>query len=211
MQASKREVPHFYLLVDVDMGEATKLRGHCTRVLRWERPPSFTDLVAGACARALTVVPEANVSFRDGGLAERSVANVGIAVSVENGLVVPVLRDAAGLDLRRLSASARVLVERAREGRLRETDVDGRSLVVSNLGMHGVDAFVAIVDMPDPMILAVGRIADRCVVIDGVPAVRPTCTLTLSVDHRAFDGVLGARFLETVKEVLEDPWSLLQE
>jgi pyruvate dehydrogenase E2 component (dihydrolipoamide acetyltransferase) len=135
--------------------------------------------------------------------------NIGIAVGLADGLVVPVLAEADRLGLHDLSRQASSLVERARTGRLRESDLSARSIVVSNLGMYEVDAFLAIIDMPDSMILAVGRVADRCVAVDGVPAVRPVCTVSLSVDHRAFDGVLGARFLDGVKERLEQPFELL--
>jgi pyruvate dehydrogenase E2 component (dihydrolipoamide acetyltransferase) len=210
MRASKQEVPHFYLLVDADMAEAQRLREWSTQAGGWEQPPSVTELVTAACARTLDALPEANASFSEGGLVLRSRANIGIAVAVDDGLVVPVVRDAARLDLRELTQQVEAAVERARSGRLLESDVGERSLVVSNLGMYGVDAFVAIIDPPDPMILALGRIADRCVPIDGVPAVRPMCTLTLSVDHRAFDGVVGARFLSGVRQRLESPFELLE-
>lgn len=207
--ASKREVPHFYLWVDADMYEAGRLREQCTGELGWERPPSITDLLVAACGRALSALPEANVSYVDGTLVQRGRADVGIAVSLDDGVVVPVLRDVGERDLESVSLELRALLERARTRRLRDGDLDDRSLVVSNLGMHGVDGFAAIIDLPDPMILAVGRLADRCVPVEGAPGVRPMCTLSLSVDHRAFDGVLGARFLSSVRQRLEDPWDLL--
>ena len=141
----------------------------------------------------------------------RAQASVGIAVAVEDGLVVPVVRDAARHGLHELTKQTKAAIERARSGRLLDGDIGERSMVVSNLGMYGIDAFVAIIDRPDPMILALGRVAERCVPVDGVPAVRPMCTLTLSVDHRAFDGVVGARFLSGVRERLENPFELLLE
>jgi pyruvate dehydrogenase E2 component (dihydrolipoamide acetyltransferase) len=210
MQASKREVPHFYLLLDVDMAVAEQLRRECVSALGWERAPTFTALVVAACGRALEASPAVHVRFSEDGLVARERANVGIAVDVSDGLVVPVLADAGRLPLREVDEGTRALVERAREGRLLEADAVERSMVVSNLGMHGVDAFVAIVDLPDPMILAVGRVAERCVVVDGAPAVRPTCTLALSADHRVLDGAAGARFLAVVKERLERPYELLE-
>ena len=211
MAASKREVPHFYLLVDADMSEAERLREWSIGSGGWERPPSATDLAVAACARTLEVLPNTNVSYLESKLVMRAQASIGIAVAVDDGLVVPVVRDAARHGLRELSKQTQAVVERARSGRLLEGDVGERSMVVSNLGMYGVDAFVAIIDRPDPMILALGRVADRCVPVDGAPAVRPMCTLTLSVDHRAFDGVVGARFLSGVRERLENPFELLLE
>jgi pyruvate dehydrogenase E2 component (dihydrolipoamide acetyltransferase) len=209
--ASKQEVPHFYLLADAEMSEAERLREWSAHEGGWGQPPSVTDLVVAACARTLEALPDTNVSYAEGRLVSRAEASVGIAVAVEDGLVVPVVRDAARPGLRELSEQTAAAVERARSGRLEGGDVGDRSMVVSNLGMYGVDAFVAIIDRPDPMILALGRVADRCVPVDGVPAVRPMCTLTLSVDHRAFDGVLGARFLAGVKERLESPFEFLLE
>jgi pyruvate dehydrogenase E2 component (dihydrolipoamide acetyltransferase) len=210
-QASKREAPHFYLLADADMSEALRLRAHCAEALGWERLPSYTDLLVAACARALGRCPEANVVFSEEGLRRRESVDVGVAVALDDGLLSPVVRDAGALGLRELSERRRALVARARRGRLTGADAGERSIVVSNLGMYGVDAFIAIIDLPDPMILAAGRVAERCVPVDGVPAVRPACTLALSVDHRALDGVVAARFLGLLRESLEEAFVLLGE
>ncbi len=211
MQESKRTIPHFYVMVDVDMGEAVRLRRHCVDTLAWERPPTFTDLIVAACARALRADPDANVRLEDGGLRRRTTVDIGIAVGLEDGLVVPVIQDADRIELQALSLQARAAAERARSGRLLESDLAEKSMVVSNLGMHGVDAFIAIVDPPDPMILAAGRVAERCVVTDGTPTVRWECTLTLSADHRVLDGFLAARFVGAVKSQLENVSQFLPE
>jgi pyruvate dehydrogenase E2 component (dihydrolipoamide acetyltransferase) len=211
MQASKQTVPHFYVMVDVDMSEAVQLRRHCVDELRWPRAPTFTDLVVAACARALRACPEANVRLEDQGLRRRTTVDIGIAVGFEDGLIVPVIQEADRLPLETLSSEARASAERARNGRLLGSDLAERSMVVSNLGMHGVDAFIAIVDQPDPMILAAGRVAERCVAVDGVPAVTPGCTLTLSADHRVLDGFLAARFVGMVKSRLENALQLVSE
>ena len=203
MQASKRDVPHFYLMVDVDMSEAVRLRTACVENLGWSRPPTFTDLIVMACARALRHLPEANVRLDDGGLRRRTSIDIGIAVSCDDGLRVPVIAKVDQLGLTQLSEAARTAAERAREGRMLGSDLGERSMVVSNLGMHRVDAFVAIVDQPDPMILATGQVAERSVVIDGAPAARWGCTLTLSADHRVFDGAGAAQFVVRVKDELE--------
>jgi pyruvate dehydrogenase E2 component (dihydrolipoamide acetyltransferase) len=150
-----------------------------------------------------------NVIYTDAGLVRRKTVDIGIAVSVDDGLIVTVLPQADRLSLRETSVQIRSLTERARLGRLRESDLSQKSMVVSNLGMYGVDAFVAIIDMPDPMILAVGCVADRIVPVNGQSAIRPTCTLTLSADHRVLDGVQGAQFLRRVKDLLESPFEIL--
>jgi pyruvate dehydrogenase E2 component (dihydrolipoamide acetyltransferase) len=209
MQESKRTVPHFYVLVDVDMGEAVRLRSHCADTLGWSRPPTFTDLIIAACARGLAERPEVNVLLEGEGMRRRTSIDIGIAVGFEDGLIVPVLQNADRLELQELSSAAQAAAERARSGRLLGSDLGERSMVVSNLGMYGVDAFIAIVDQPDPMILAVGRVAERCVVVDGAPAVTWGCTLTLSADHRVLDGFLAARCIAVVKSELESAFRFL--
>jgi pyruvate dehydrogenase E2 component (dihydrolipoamide acetyltransferase) len=211
MQASKQTVPHFYVLVDVDMGEAVRLRSHCVDELGWERAPTFTDLIVAACAHALRERPDVNVKLDGAGLRRRTTVDIGIAVGLEEGLIVPVVENVDRLDLRALSESAGRAAARARSGRLLGSDLAERSLVVSNLGMHGVDAFIAIVDPPDPIILAAGRVAERAVVSDGMPAVGWSCTLTLSADHRVLDGMAAARFLGAVKTRLESAFSFVSE
>ena len=210
MQASKQTVPHFYLMADVDMTEVQRLRARTREESGWTRAPSLTDVVVRACALSLASMPAVNLVYTDEGLAPRTTVDIGIAVGVEGGLLVSVLPKADRLDLRGTSERVQGLIERARQGRLREADLSGKSMVVSNLGMHGVDAFVAIIDMPDPMILAVGRVAERIVPRDGKPAVRRMCTLTLSIDHRVLDGVQGSQFLMLVKKHLENACELLE-
>jgi pyruvate dehydrogenase E2 component (dihydrolipoamide acetyltransferase) len=211
MAASKQTVPHFYLVADADMTHVQQLRAYCRQTLGWERAPTYTDVIVRACALALAAMPGVNVVYTDEGLVQRHTVDIGVAVSTEAGLIVPVLPQADKQSLRQTSQRIRGLVERAGRGRLREGDLSPKSIVVSNLGMYGVDAFVAIIDPPDPMILAVGRVADRVVPVDGQPAVRPMCTLSLSVDHRALDGTQGARFLAQVKDMLENPFEILAE
>lgn len=208
-QESKQIVPHFYLLMDVDMSQANRLRAYCRDQNEWEKAPTYTDLLLRACALALADLPAANRSYRQGSIKKHQHINIGVAISIDEGLVVPVITNADQLSLYATSAALRDVSQRARAGRLKASDVGEKSMVISNLGMYSVDAFIAIIDMPDPMILAVGRVADRVVPIAGQVVVRPMCTLTLSVDHRALDGVDGARFLERVKSRLENPYDLM--
>jgi pyruvate dehydrogenase E2 component (dihydrolipoamide acetyltransferase) len=208
MVASKQQVPHFYLMTDVNMTQAQALRKYCVDVLRWEKAPTYTDLLVRACALAIAAHPEVNRSFQDG-IVVHDTINIGVAVNTDDGLVVPTLANADRKSLREVSLNVREMAARAREKRLRPVDLANKSLTISNLGMYRVDAFIAIIDMPDPMILAVGQVADRVVAIDKQVAIQPMCTLTLSVDHRVLDGAVAARVLESVAAILEAPFAIL--
>ncbi len=207
-QRSWQTVPHFFLVRDVD---ASRLDGWRDAVRR--RPGleqvTHTDLLVKLVAAALAEHPRVNASWRDGSLVGSDDANVGIAVAAEDGLVVPVIHDAGRLGLREIAERRRELVGAARERRLRPEHVQGGTFTISNLGMFGVDAFLAIVNEPQAAILAVGRIADRVVAVGGQPVVRPTLTLSLSFDHRAVDGAAGARFLDTLASLVEEPAGLV--
>jgi pyruvate dehydrogenase E2 component (dihydrolipoamide acetyltransferase) len=172
-------------------------------------PPTYTDILARACALTVGEMPAVNVSYTEQGLMPRSVVGIGVAVNTDAGLIVPVLSQTETADLRKTSLALRDLTGRARNGRLRQSDLGPKSMVISNLGMYGMDTFIAIIDMPDPMILAVGRVAERVVPVAGQPAVLPMCTLTLSVDHRVLDGVQAAQFLDRLKNRLENPFDIL--
>jgi pyruvate dehydrogenase E2 component (dihydrolipoamide acetyltransferase) len=150
-----------------------------------------------------------NVSWDDEGVRQHDEVNIGIATAVEDGLLVPVVHGADTLSLGAVAATRRDLANRAQAAQLRPEDVAGGTFTISNLGMYGVDAFHAIVNPPQAGILAVGRIADRVIAIDGQPTVRPTLILTLSCDHRAIDGARAARFLDELATLVEEPWSLL--
>jgi pyruvate dehydrogenase E2 component (dihydrolipoamide acetyltransferase) len=194
-----REVPHFYLSREVD---ATRLNGW--REAMRKRPGyervTHTDLLVKIVAAALAEHPRVN------GSAE---VNVGIAVATDDALLVPVIHGADRLELRAVVERRIDVVARAREGKLRLDDIQGGTFTISNLGMFGVDSFSAIVNAPQAAILAVGRITDRVVAVGGEPAVRPTFILTLSLDHRAIDGAIGARFLDTLVSLVEEPAGLV--
>ena len=209
MLASKQQVPHFYLMADVDMSEANRLRDYCRDLPGWERAPTYTDIMIRACALSIAEMPAVNRSFNNGGFVERQQVGIGVAVAVDEGLIVPTMPDADQHSLQSIAEILRGLGERARSGRLKPADLGEKSMVISNLGMYGVDAFIAIIDMPDPMILAVGQVADRLVPVNGQAVIKPMCTLSLSVDHRVLDGVQGAQFLGLVKNRLENPFDIL--
>jgi pyruvate dehydrogenase E2 component (dihydrolipoamide acetyltransferase) len=208
MSESWRTVPHFFLLRQVE----------ATRLLAWRESlrsragyegVTHTDLLVKLCAAALREHPRVNASWRDGKVLASAGVHVGIAVALEDGLVVPVLQNADVLDLQKLAARRKALVEAARSGRLRPEDVSGGTFTISNLGMYGVDAFAAIVNPPQAAILAVGRITDRVIPVAGRPEVRPTLAVCLSFDHRVVDGARGAQFLDTLGGLMEEPAGLV--
>jgi pyruvate dehydrogenase E2 component (dihydrolipoamide acetyltransferase) len=159
---------------------------------------TFTDLLVALTARALRDHPRLAARWEQGRIVSGDRIDVGLAVAIEDGLVVPIIRDADRLTVPEIAAARKELVERARAGRLRPDDIRGGTMTISNLGMYGVDAFYAIVNPPQAAILSVGRIADRVVAAAGSPAVRPMLTVSLSCDHRVVDGARGAQFLDTL-------------
>ncbi len=205
---SWRSVPHFYLRREVDASRLVSWRASA-RARPGQEQVSHTDLLVKLVAEALRRHPRVNATWRDGAAVSAEQVNVGIAVAVDDGLVVPVVHDADRLSLTDTVARRIELVEAARGGRLRPTDVTGATFTISNLGMYGVDSFDAIVNAPQAAILAVGRIVERIVPIDGEPAVRPMVHLSLSFDHRMVDGARGAEFLDTLALLVEEPAGLV--
>jgi pyruvate dehydrogenase E2 component (dihydrolipoamide acetyltransferase) len=191
------------------MTHADSLRTYCVASLGWDRAPTYSAILVRSCALAFKKLEWANRSYKDGGLIVRDPINIGVAVATPDGLMVPVIANADQLNLRDSANALRAAAQRAQEGRLKPSDMVEKSMTISNLGMYSVDQFIAIIDTPDPMILAVGRVADRVAAVDGRVAIQPMCTLTLSVDHRAFDGVQGAQFLEQIKDNLESPFAII--
>jgi pyruvate dehydrogenase E2 component (dihydrolipoamide acetyltransferase) len=200
--------PHFYLARDIDAGRLNAWRESARKRARYERL-THTDLLVKIVAVALERHPRVNATWRDGGIADISDVNVGVAVAVEEGLIVPVIHHADRLELHEIVERRVTVIEAARAGRLRPEDVSGGTFTISNLGMFGVDSFAAIVNSPQAAILAVGRIADRIVPVNGRPEVRPMCTFTLSFDHRVVDGARGAQFLDTLADLVEEPAGLV--
>jgi pyruvate dehydrogenase E2 component (dihydrolipoamide acetyltransferase) len=200
-------VPHFYLLREVDAGRLMAWRQQAQR--RTTTKLTYSDLLVRLVAPALREHPRLNASWRDGAIVENTAVNIGLAVATEDGLIVPVMYGADTLGLSAIAARRAEIVERAQAGKLRPDDLRDGTFTISNLGMYGVDAFNAIVNPPQAAILAVGRIAERVVPIGGQPAVRPMLTLSLSCDHRVVDGARGARFLDTLAQLIEEPLGAL--
>jgi pyruvate dehydrogenase E2 component (dihydrolipoamide acetyltransferase) len=198
--------PHFYLLREADAGRLASWRAVARDHLG--RDVSVTDLLVRATAAALARHPQANAAWNDGSIRLNDEVNVGIAVAVEDGLVVPVVHGADRLGLDEIAARREDVVSRAREGALRPEDVERGTFTISNLGMYGVDAFNAVVNAPQAAILAVGRIVERVVPVDGSPGIRPMMALTLSCDHRVIDGARAAQFLSELAALIEEPAGL---
>ncbi|MXZ23117.1 MAG: 2-oxo acid dehydrogenase subunit E2 [Caldilineaceae bacterium SB0665_bin_25] len=198
-------VPHFYLVREVNADQLINWRTILNANAADGAAITYTDLLTKLAALSLARFPRLNAFWDDGKILTNPEINVGLAVAVEDGLLVPVVHSADRLRVEEIAARRTDLVARADSGELTPNDFTGGTFTISNLGMFGVDAFNAIVNPPQAAILAVGRIADRVVAVEGQPAVRPMMTLTLSCDHRAVDGVRAAQFLDALVGMIEEP------
>jgi pyruvate dehydrogenase E2 component (dihydrolipoyllysine-residue acetyltransferase) len=206
MTQSWTTAPHFYLVREVN---ASRLIAWRDRAKLKIPGPTYTDLLVKLVAAAIAQHPRVNVSWKDGTIVQHPDINIGLAVAIDDGLVVPVIHRADTLTLAEIAARRADLSTRAQSGKLRPADIQSGTFTISNLGMYGIDAFNAIVNPPQAAILAVGRIADRVVPVNGQPAVQPQMVLTLSCDHRALDGARAAQFLGALADLLEEPLALL--
>jgi len=209
MSAAKRDVPHFYVTSEIDMSEASRLRAALAASPTVPERITFTHLIIRALTLTLQRHPRVNASWSDGAIAFHEDVNIGIAVAVEDGLVAPVLRRCQHLSLRQIARAAADLVAKAQAGRFSGDELTGGTFTVSNMGMLDVEEFSAVIIPPQAGILAVGAIKDRPVVRDGQLAVAKTMRATLSVDHRILNGVEAGRFLEELKQTLENPIQLV--
>jgi pyruvate dehydrogenase E2 component (dihydrolipoamide acetyltransferase) len=199
------QAPVFQLGITVDMQRAQALRAKLVELQRDGAKPTVSDLITKVSAVALMRNPAVNALYRGETIELYPTANVGIAVAVPNGLVVPVIRSAERLTVAEIANARAALVDRARNGKLQQGDLDAGTFTISNLGMYGIERFIAVLNPPQAAILAVGSIEDAIVAVEGQPGVRPRMELTLTCDHRAVDGATGAEFLGTVKALLEEP------
>jgi pyruvate dehydrogenase E2 component (dihydrolipoamide acetyltransferase) len=207
---SMQSAPHFYLTIAVDAEALLGFRAELNRELGEDLKVSVNDLVVKACAVLLRANPDLNVSFGGDKLLRHRRVHVGIAVAVDGGLVVPVVRDADQKTLTQVAREAGALIGRAREGKLAAAEMSGGTFTVSNLGMFGVEQFTAVINPPEAAILAVGAALPEPVATDdGDVEVHRRMRLTLSIDHRALDGATGAGFLQQLKEVLEHPLQIV--
>jgi pyruvate dehydrogenase E2 component (dihydrolipoamide acetyltransferase) len=212
LSQSMQTAPHFYVTSVIDTDKLAALRQQINEYAATDPSPvkvSFNDLIVKAVARALVRIPQVNVSFAEDRILQKKQVHIGVAVALEQGLIVPVLRNADQRSILDIAREARRLSEAAREGKLRPEDFSGGTFTVSNLGMFDVDSFTAVINSPESAILAVGSITPTPVVVDGQVIVRNRMKVTLSADHRAIDGAMAARFLQEVKRLLEEPFGLI--
>jgi pyruvate dehydrogenase E2 component (dihydrolipoamide acetyltransferase) len=199
------QAPVFQLGVTVDMARALELRQRLVDLHGNGTKPTISDLITKVCAAALMRHRAVNALYKGDAIELHPSANIGIAVAIPNGLVVPVIRGCERLSIAEIAAARAAVVDRARAGKLQQADLESGTFSISNLGMYGIERFIAVLNPPQAAILAVGSTEDKVVAVDGVPAVRPRMELTLTCDHRAVDGATGADFLRTVKTFLEEP------
>lgn len=209
MSEAFRDIPHFAVTAEIDMGEAVRLKAALEKSDAFPETITYTHLVLKAVARALRKHPRLNASYRDGAIEVHADVNLGMAVSVEDGLIVPVLRRADERPLADLAAEARRLVALTKQGRFASEDLSGGTFTVSNMGMLDIESFTAVINPPQAAILAVGAIKPRAVVRDGAVVAASTMFVTVSCDHRIIDGVMAGRFLEELKTLLENPIGLV--
>jgi pyruvate dehydrogenase E2 component (dihydrolipoamide acetyltransferase) len=204
---AKQTVPHFYLTLDCRIDALLELRKRYNESA--DTKSSVNDFVIRAAALALRKVPGANVSWTDEAILAYRDVDISVAVATPNGLITPIVRNADKKSLREIAAEMRDLAARARDGKLKPAEYQGGTFSISNLGMFGIREFAAIINPPQSCILAVGGGEQRAIVVDGQVTVATVMTCTLSVDHRAVDGALGAEYLAAFKSSIEAPYSLL--
>ena len=212
LSQSMQTSPHFYVTSVIDTDKLAAFRQQINEYAANDPSPvkvSFNDLIVKAVAKALLRIPRVNVSFAEDRLLQKKQVHIGVAVSLEQGLIVPIVRNADQRSILDIARETQRLAEAAREGKIRPEEFSGGTFTVSNLGMFDVDSFTAVINPPESAILAVGSITPTPAVVDGQVVVRNRVKVTLSSDHRAIDGAIAARFLQEVKRLLEEPFGLV--
>ncbi|MDP1714484.1 MAG: dihydrolipoamide acetyltransferase family protein [Anaerolineales bacterium] len=211
MTASWTTVPHFYLIRDVDASNLIERRIRIVAMAEKQNgiKPTYTDLLVKLIGFALREHPRVNAAWTNGNIQFNKDINVGIAAAIDDGLIVPVIRHADSSSISEIAAQRKDLIERAQNRKLRPVDISDGTFTLSNLGMYNVDVFNAIVNTPQAAILAVGRIAERVVPVNGQPEIRSMMTLSLSCDHRVVDGARAAQFLDDLANLIEEPLGML--
>jgi len=212
LSQSMQTSPHFYVTSVIDTDKLAAFRQQINEYAANGPSPvkvSFNDLIVKAVAKALLRIPQVNVSFAEDRLLQKKQVHIGVAVALEQGLIVPIVRNADQRGILDIARETQRLAEAAREGKIRPEEFSGGTFTVSNLGMFDVDSFTAVINPPESAILAVGSITPTPAVVDGQVVVRNRMKVTLSSDHRAIDGAIAARFLQEVKRLLEEPFGLV--
>ncbi|MGQ0814447.1 MAG: pyruvate dehydrogenase complex dihydrolipoamide acetyltransferase [Gemmatimonadota bacterium] len=203
-------IPTFYLTIEVDMTSLQRARENVNKRLEESGiKTSVNDFIIKAVAAALRQHPEVNAQWTDTAIRRFNRVHIGVAVAVEDGLITPVVRDADAKGVAEISQQVRELAKRARDRKLQPDEYTGATFSISNLGMFGIDEFTAIINPPEAAILAVGKSEEKVVVVNGEMVVQPRMRVTMSCDHRVIDGATGARFLQTLRQYLEEPAMML--
>jgi pyruvate dehydrogenase E2 component (dihydrolipoamide acetyltransferase) len=202
----KPGVPHFYLTIDVEMDQALKLREEAKSQ---ELKVSVNDIIVKAAAIAVRRFPRINQIYAGDHIEQLHTVDVGVAVAIEDGLITPNVRDADQKGLAEIGEEVRELAERAKKKALKPEEYTGGSITVSNLGMFGIDSFIAVLNPPQAAILAVGKVEPKVVVRDNQMVIRQMMSITLSGDHRVIDGAVGAQYLQELRGLLEHPLRLV--
>jgi pyruvate dehydrogenase E2 component (dihydrolipoamide acetyltransferase) len=207
---SKQQIPHIYLTVDIQLDAMLKLRSELNSSLTGRGVKlSVNDMLIKALAAALIEVPECNVSFAGDQLIKYSRADISVAVSIPGGLITPIIVDAGGKSMSKISTEMSELAAKAKEGKLQPNEYQGGTASISNMGMMGIKQFTAVINPPQSTILAIGAGEQRPYVVDGALAIATVMTATGSFDHRAVDGADGARLMAAFKEFVEKPLGML--
>ncbi|MGH7907082.1 MAG: 2-oxo acid dehydrogenase subunit E2, partial [Candidatus Binataceae bacterium] len=209
MAQSKREIPHFYVTVEVDMEEAVRFKNSLEATELFDEDISYNDIIIKATSLALVRFTRMNATYENDGISIYPHINIGVAVAVQDGLIVPVIRECERLALPEISRAAHRLVAKAAQGGFTAEELSGGTFTISNMGMLGIEHFAAVINPPQAAILAVSSIKERAVVRNSQLAVGTTMMMTVSCDHRVIDGVVAGRFLQELKRFLENPASLL--
>jgi pyruvate dehydrogenase E2 component (dihydrolipoyllysine-residue acetyltransferase) len=201
-------IPHFFLTTEIEMDRAAEMRRNIND-LDPDLKLSINDVIIKVAAAALVAHPQVNASFQDKTIRYYERADVGVAVAIEDGLITPVIRSADQKSLSEIASEVRDLADRARKRKLKPEEYTGASFSISNLGMFGIDEFTAVINPPEGAILAVGAMTPKPVVRDNEIVIRQLMRVTMSCDHRVIDGATGAKFLQTVKKIMENPLYLV--
>jgi len=197
---SKQSAPHYYLQSEIDMSEIVQLR---EKLSSGDERPSFNDFIIKACAKALEDNPQMNVHFDGTNIKVMKDINVGVAVAVKDGLIVPVIKQTNKKSIKEIMQKTKEIKEKAKNNKFTPEDLSGGTFTISNLGMYDIDTFIAIINPPEVGILAIGKIKESPVVQDGKIMAAQTMKVSLSADHRVVDGATGAQFLKRLKQILE--------
>jgi len=208
MKQSVNTAPHYYVTMDINMEEILKLKDTLNQKLQ-DTKITINTILIKASSIAIKEYPIINSFVQDDQIILKEQINIGLAVALEDGLIVPVIKDADKKGLSEIAKEERLLIEKAREGKLTPDEYNGGSFTISNLGMFDVTRFTAIINQPEVAILAVGKIKDTPIVENGQIGIKPIMEVTLSSDHRVIDGAVAAKFLKRIKEILEDPLQLM--